>query len=252
MSAPRAFGNSLRTRRPVRGVGIAAVHEIAATRFVYTVYSKMASHDREIEIKLQIDDIAKLRAQLRKLHATSAPRVFERNTLYDTPAQALLSSNRLLRIRTETPARSRNSGPIRAILTYKAPVPGLPAPSLPPTARYKERQELEVSFQPAATLETILHSLGFHPNFRYEKFRTTYCLRQIKNLHLDLDETPIGTYLELEGSPRGIDRAAKLLGFLHENYITATYWDLYVAHCRGHNLTPTHLVFPRSEKNRHK
>ncbi|MGA8072549.1 MAG: hypothetical protein WB995_03685, partial [Candidatus Acidiferrales bacterium] len=84
--------------------------------------------------------------------------------------------------------------------------------------------------------------------FRYEKYRTEYRLAKLKDLHLDLDETPIGDYLELEGSPAAIDRAAKLLGFKAADYITATYWDLYVADCRGRGITPSDLVFHRRKK----
>ena len=131
-------------------------------------------------------------------------------------------------------------------MTYKAPIAGMA--DSPEPRRYKERQELEIEFQPAEGLEVILRALGFRAGFHYEKFRTEYRLTKLKDLHLDLDETPIGDYLELEGSPAAIDRAAKLLGFKAGDYITATYWDLYVADCRGRRITPTDLVFHRRKK----
>jgi adenylate cyclase class 2 len=116
------------------------------------------------------------------------------------------------------------------------------------TRKYKEREEIEIEFHPADRLETILRALGFRAGFRYEKFRTEYRLAKLKGLHLDLDETSIGDYLELEGSPSAIDRAARLLGCKGSDYITATYWDLYVADCRGRGITPTDLVFHRRKK----
>jgi len=213
----------------------------------------MATQNQEIEIKLAIEDIAALRGKLRNLRAKAAPRLFERNELYDTPQSDLRSSGRLLRIRIETPAPGTTNRPPRStgansrgVLTYKAPAEGID-PAAP--RRYKQRQELEINFQPADRLETILRGLGFRAGFRYEKFRTKYTLPKLKGLHLDLDETPIGNYLELEGSPKSIDRAAKLLGFSAQNYITATYWDLYVAHCRGHRLEATNLVFQTRKKS---
>lgn len=219
----------------------------------------MASGGREIEIKLRIRNIAELCAQLRGLRAVGAPRMFERNILYDTPGDDLRSSGRLLRIRMESPARAKTRfkrrssriavhlpAAVRGVLTYKAPMTGLT--DFAASRRYKEREEIEIEFHPAGQLEVILRSLGFHPGFTYEKFRTEYRMAKFQGLHLDLDETPIGDYLELEGSPAAIDRAAKLLGFRGSDYITATYWDLYVADCRGRGITPTNLVFHRRKK----
>lgn len=179
-------------------------------RFVYTKSSKMATDGREIEIKLRIEDVAGLRAKLRRLGAVAATRVFERNELYDTSRDELLSSGRLLRIRTETPApipvaaarRRAHLAPPRAlanargVLTYKAPIAAADSDS---ERRYKVREEVEIEFHPPDKLETILRALGYHPSFRYEKFRTAYRLPKLKDLHLDLDETPIGDYLELDG-----------------------------------------------------
>jgi adenylate cyclase, class 2 len=214
----------------------------------------MPPHIQEIEIKLQIEDIRALRSKLRKLHAKAAPRVFERNELYDTPRDDLRSSGRLLRIRIETPPPGKTtsrpqrvSSKFRGVLTFKSPIEGTTNPAAP--RRYKQRQELEIYFQPADNLEPILRALGFRAGFRYEKFRTEYTLPKLKDLHLDLDETPIGNYLELEGPPQAIDRAADLLGFSAQDYITATYWDLYVAHCRGHRLEATNLVFQTRKKS---
>jgi len=214
----------------------------------------MPSQNQEIEIKLQIADIAALHSKLRKLLAKAAPRVFEHNELYDTPRDDLRSSGRLLRIRIETPSPGKTTSPpqrigakSRGVLTFKSPIEGTTNPAAP--RRYKQREELEINFRPADSLEPILRALGFRPGFRYEKFRTEYTLPKLAGLHLDLDETPIGNYLELEGPPTAIDRAAKLLGFSAQDYITATYWDLYVAHCRGHRLEATNLVFQNRKKS---
>ena len=55
----------------------------------------------------------------------------------------------------------------------------------------------------------ILRALGLHPVFRYEKFRTTYALPGVRGLKIELDETPVGIYLELEGPIARIDRGAR-------------------------------------------
>ena len=127
----------------------------------------------------------------------------------------------------------------RVILTSKAP------PHLTPRRkprRYKERaeRELVVKAQSSRQYAAALTSLGFRPAFRYDKYRTTF---RLPNLHLDLDETPAGTFLELEGKPQAIDRAAKALGFAKKAYLRVTYWDLYVADCRRRGSRPKNMLF---------
>ncbi len=86
--------------------------------------------------------------------------------------------------------------------------------------------------------------------FHYEKFRTTYALPGVHGLKIDLDETPVGTYLELEGSVAGIDRAACRLGYGRKDYITETYGSLYLAACRRRGQKPGDMLFPPTKKLR--
>lgn len=120
------------------------------------------------------------------------------------------------------------------MLTSKAPVP----PS--PRSRYKEKLEREVVLRSARRSEANLRSLGFRPGFRYEKYRTSF---RLSGLHVELDETPVGTFLELEGAPRAIDRVARALGFSPRDYVRSTYWDLYAAECRRRGQIPRNMAF---------
>jgi adenylate cyclase, class 2 len=194
----------------------------------------------EIEIKLRIQDIPATQRKIKSLGATFQPRVQEQNTLYDTPQSHLRRRKMLLRLRIETPANRKAQsvgGQERVILTVKAP-----PPSQPKRPHYKIRAEREQSVpQSSRQYPKALTSLGFRPAFRYDKFRTTF---RLPNLHLDLDETPAGIYLELEGSPKAIDRAAKALGFTKKAYLRATYWDLYAAACRRRGTKPKNMLFP--------
>ena len=112
----------------------------------------------------------------------------------------------------------------------------------PLAARHKTREELEVNLSSAATCGLILQRLGYQPAFRYEKYRTEYRLPGTSGI-ATLDETPIGVYLELEGSPRWIDRMARRLGFREQDYITASYGRLYLEWCAARQATPGHMVF---------
>jgi adenylate cyclase, class 2 len=195
---------------------------------------------REIEIKLRVVDIPTLIRKLRELRGTHRGRVFEQNTLYDTPESDFRRRGLLLRVRTETPAPANQlpGGTRRAVLTSKAP----PARPISRTrSRYKERLETELEIQQPLKWPKILRTLGLRPTFRYEKYRSGFRLR---SLNLDLDETPAGVFLELEGHPAQIDRIARALGYKPRDYIQVTYWDIYAAECRREGRSPKNMLFP--------
>jgi adenylate cyclase class 2 len=201
---------------------------------------------REIEIKLRVSNLRAVLRHIRKLGAVPRGRTFERNTLFDTPDSSFWRHGRLLRLRTQTPAPGNGSrgGPRTTILTAKAP------PSTRSHSRkkppYKERLESELAVGKWGLQPQVLLDLGLRAGFKYEKYRASFLLR---GLHLDLDETPIGTFLELEGSPAAIRRTARSLGYAPKDHIRATYWDLYAADCRRLKRTPRNMVF-NSQKSR--
>lgn len=193
----------------------------------------------EVEIKLRITNprqIPQVVDRLRQLGTSRRERVLEHNTLYDTPSDDFRRSGRLLRLRTEKPA----SGRLRALITAKAP-PSL-AGRRAKRSRYKERLEREVRVENPKRTERLLKSLGLRPSFCYEKYRTEL---RLPGLHIALDETPVGIFLELEGRPGAIDRVARALGFAPSDYSRGTYWDLYAADCRRKGREPRNMLFSR-------
>lgn len=191
---------------------------------------------RETEIKLRITDLPALIRKIRRLHPRCSGRVLERNILFDTPDSDFRRRGRLLRLRIETSAPSRllPGGLRRAWITSKSPA------ETSASSRYKEKLEREAPMNPARDWLAAFRAIGFRPSFRYEKFRTSFRLGAV---HLDLDETPVGTFLEIEGSPREIDRTSRALGFSPRAYIRGTYWDLYAADCRRRGRTPRNMLF---------
>jgi adenylate cyclase, class 2 len=191
---------------------------------------------RETEIKLRVADLAGMIRKLGHLGARCSGRVLERNALFDTPDEDLRRRGRLLRLRIEIPASSRliPGGLARTVVTSKSPVPA------PAGSRYKEKLERELVVGSPRAWPDGLRSLGFRPGFRYEKFRTTF---RLPGLHLDLDETPVGVFLEIEGGPRPIDRISRALGFSPRGYIRSTYWDLYAKECRRRGQIPGNMLF---------
>jgi adenylate cyclase class 2 len=185
----------------------------------------MAHGPTETEIKLAVPDVRSARKLLRTAgFAVSRRRVFESNVIFDTPGFALRRASTLLRVRL--------AGGLITV-TYK----GRPA-----VAKYKSREELELAVTDAATMGAIFERLGYRPVFRYEKHRTEYRLERGAGV-ATLDETPVGTYLELEGAPAWIDRMARRMGFAEQDYITASYARLYLDWCRKMHVTPSNMVF---------
>lgn len=201
---------------------------------------------REIEIKLRISDLSSLFRQLQMLGARSHGRVFERNTVYDTPQFDFKNRGWLLRLRSETPARSAVSrgGRQRVVLTFKCPPPDQAGPSSR-RIRYKERLEYEAVIEKhPQRWPDVLRSLSLHAGFRYEKYRTELVLR---GLHMCLDETPVGNFLELEGPRSEIDRVARALGYAYRDYIQGTYRDLHLSHLRRNRKFVGDMVFGRQK-----
>jgi adenylate cyclase class 2 len=189
---------------------------------------------REVEIKLLLASAEQGRGLLRRAgFRVQRRRVFESNTVFDTPEGSLRARGLLLRL--------RHVGR-RTLLTFK----GLAA-----VGKYKSRPELETVVPDSVIFEAILGGLGFVPVFRYEKYRTEYGGADNRGV-VTLDETPIGVYLELEGTPGWIDRTARLLGFAEEHYITDSYGDLYSSFCRRKAIRPKDMVFAPSVPRRGK
>jgi adenylate cyclase class 2 len=179
----------------------------------------------ETEIKLAVADVRAARKLLRSVgFLVSRRRVFESNVVFDTPGQALRQSSTLLRL--------RQAGG-HFTVTYKGK---------PTVSKHKSREELELSVANAATMGTIFERLGYSPAFRYEKYRTEYRLERRAGV-ATLDETPVGTYVELEGTPTWIDRMARRMGFREQDYITASYARLYLDWCRERKVRPGNMVF---------
>jgi adenylate cyclase class 2 len=212
---------------------------------------------RETEIKLRVPNLKSFLRTLAKLGARpAASRVHEENLIFDTPDGGLAKHGQLLRIRTETPApNGKRKTPARdsrrrVILTFKSPPEQLAIGELSQRkgGRHKVREEIEVVLTDAASLQKIFEGLGLKGWFRYEKYRTPYKLparhKWAKGLIIDLDETPIGTFVELEGPPNAIDRAAHELGHSPNDYVLKNYLVLYIDDCKRQALEPTHMLFP--------
>jgi adenylate cyclase, class 2 len=217
---------------------------------------------KETEIKLEIRDLKGFARKLKRMGAktvgTGDGRVHEFNTIFDTPEGGLAKHGQLLRIRRETAgAKGKSSGANRIVLTFKQPAvfsSGL-ASTNPANrrgmdkegGRYKVREETETELTDSGALTKIFEGLGMRGWFSYEKYRTTWKLgakqRWAKDLLIEVDETPVGTYVELEGPPEAIDRAAEAFGFSRRDYLVKNYLTLYAEDCRRRGVAPGNMLF---------
>ena len=90
-------------------------------------------------------------------------------------------------------------------------------------------------------LMAILHALGLTVCFRYEKYREEFALEDVV---IAIDETPVGVFVEIEGSETHIASTAAALGRTAEDYIVDSYRALFVAHRQRHGAPSPDMVFP--------
>jgi adenylate cyclase class 2 len=177
----------------------------------------------EREIKLSFEGPDEARAAV--LAAGGVPlrvRRLQDDCLLDTEHGMLRDRRSVLRVRTE-------SG--RSFLTFKGPVQ--------PSAM-KLREELETVIGDGALVVRVLAELGFHVWFRYQKYREEFALHDVI---IAVDETPVGTYVEIEGDERGIATAAEALGRGPADYLRDSYRSLFVRHCHDRGLPVTNMIF---------
>jgi len=159
----------------------------------------------------------------------SSPRTLESDQLFDLPSGALRQSDQILRLRKSLSVEQSR----RAMVTYK----GCASREI-----YKSREEIEFDVSDPDAFTLVLERLGYHPSFRYEKYRTMFKAYGEPGL-IAIDETPIGVYLELEGPQAWIDSTAARLGFPAERFLTVSYAGLYREHLEQHPGGPADMTF---------
>jgi adenylate cyclase class 2 len=183
------------------------------------------SGKHEIEIKFAVQDRKNLIRTLKSADFSLLTEpTHEKNVLYDLPGQRLRRRGALLRVRQYG---------TKWTVTYKDR-------STVGPGRHKSRREIETAVQDGQALAAILENVGFKASFAYEKFRTEW---SDGTGHVVIDETPIGNFGEIEGPPRWIDQIAARLGIPKEQYITASYAELFLSWKRRTRSKARHMLF---------
>jgi adenylate cyclase class 2 len=181
----------------------------------------------ETEIKFRVTSVDELALQLRQAgFRQQTPRTFESNVLYDTQDRRMRTRTEILRIRNYAG---------RWIVTHKR----LPDVG-PGEDAHKHRIETETEVGDGDVLAQIFKSLGLVEAFRYEKWRSEWTDDEG---HCVIDETPIGNFAELEGTPEWIDRTAARIGVDRSAYLTLSYGRLFEQWREEHHSLANDLTF---------
>ena len=181
----------------------------------------------EREIKLRFTSPEDARAAVLATGATPLRgRRLQDDCLLDTRDGALRACGSVLRVRIE-------SG--RSLITFKGPVR---------RRDKKVREELETVVGNGPLTVTILEELGFQPWFRYQKYREEF---SIGDVIVAVDETPVGTFVELEGGDRGITDTAEALGCAPGDYSLDSYRGLFCEYCRERGIAVTDMLFGETQ-----
>ncbi len=168
------------------------------------------SAPREIEVKLRVRELTVVREALRRAGAELIrARHFEDNVLLDDAMGSLRARGCVLRLR-----RTPDGG----LLTFKGP--------RLVDAGVKSREEWQTPIADPPALDEILRRLGYRPTFRYQKYRESFRLHEQA---VEVDETPIGAFLEVEGDVEGIAAVATELGYSAGDYVGESYVGLFFA-----------------------
>ena len=177
----------------------------------------------EREVKLRFDSPEAAREAILAAGATPLrSRRLQEDALLDTEDDSLRDRRCVLRVRTE-------SG--KSLLTFKGPV--LPG-------SMKVRDEYETVVGDGEVLQRVLEELGLHVWFRYEKYREEYAAREVT---VAIDETPVGTFVEIEGSEAGILAVAAALGRPAADFVLDSYRGLFFRYRDAFGLTGPDMVF---------
>ena len=162
-------------------------------------------------------------------YTLSSTRTLEADQLFDLRSGALQQTDQILRLRRTSSAEEGR----HAVVTYKG---------CASRETYKSREEIEFEVFDPDAFTLVLERLGYHPGFRYEKYRTKFKAYGEPGI-VTIDETPIGVYMELEGPQAWIDSTAAHLGFPPNRFLTVSYAGLYREYLEQHPDAPPDMTF---------
>jgi len=165
----------------------------------------------EIEAKLRVDELAPVRAQLKKVGGKFVESVWQKDIYFDTIQERMKNGDFALRLRNEVSKKGT-----KTLLTYKGPRQG---------TKLKSRTEIELGVDDEEAAVEVLGQLGFHKSLVVEKSREIF---EFKGCQVGLDDVKgLGTFVEIEGpGEEVIEQVQQDIGLGASEHIKESYASL--------------------------
>ena len=182
----------------------------------------------EIEAKLKVESLAEVAERIRESGGKLHQKILQRDCYFDQTAEALLKSDRCLRLRRQ----STDNGE-EVILTYKGPKE---------KTRLKKREEINLIVGNFDSAEKIIETLGYEKALSFEKKREIW---QVDDCEVCLDELPLlGTFVEIEGpDEEKIIRLQEKLGLGNLSHIPKSYASLMRKQLKEQGINKREIFF---------
>lgn len=184
------------------------------SKVIYAVQGKH-SHVEE-EIKIQVSDISSMLNKIRKI-AKYSRTLYIRDIIYGTEDKKKIR----LRIQDNFEFQSLN-----AIYKYKVSIQdGI-------------KKEIEEIIYKGNSKDEALAMISLQGTFKEENSyeKTRHIFLDENHTEITIDIYPYGCWMEIEGKPQDIHKAAASLGCTPKDYITSGADDLYLEWIKRHNL----------------
>ncbi len=167
----------------------------------------------EIEAKLKVDSLEKIRRKLNELNAEFLQEQLQTDYHFDDANITLQKTDRCLRLRRQLVGKSE-----MFFLTYKG---------AKEKSSFKKRQEIEIEITDSSAIQKLLLALGYEKVLVFEKKRQLW---QMENCKVALDELPLlGDFVEIEGpDEKKIEDMQKNLGLSEIPHIKESYAGLVI------------------------
>ncbi len=177
----------------------------------------------EREVKLSFPSADAARAAVAAAGATPIrSRRLQDDALLDSTDETLRKRSCALRVRSD-------GG--KSVLTFKGPVhPGA----------MKLREELETIVGDGELVRRVLEELGFRVWFRYQKYREEFAAADVV---VAIDETPVGTFVEIEGGEDAILAMTAALGRTPADFILDSYRSLFLQRQQEFRIHGSDMIF---------
>ena len=171
----------------------------------------------EIELKVAVSDLEKVRARLRKKKSVFIGKVHEHDIYYNAPHRDFGVTDEAVRVRYVND---------HAVVTYKG--------AKIQKSGLKAREELNTGVESGPVFETMLVRLGFVKTAEVNKWRENY---RYGNAMISLDTVDeLGTFVEIEviaepedsDAPFRIEKISEEIG-IHGEPILASYLELLLS-----------------------